>query len=185
MRGFLPVVAVALLGPAVMMVIGCGRAEPRLTQERVLAEAVSSYPDTGAFFVVADTLRPFTPRGYYTTRVAADSVSRSGGYRAYGPYPSTTRDPWRVVAITVRIRTDSGERDVHYDPRTVDAVFLTSSAFRKFMIPYYRHLYGDEVADSVALIIVPPPPRPPTPPCHAMSVPCTSTGIIPLPGGTH
>ena len=187
MRRFLLVVVSFAAGVIVTLLFRAGLSErPRLTQERVLAEAVSSYTDSGEFFVVADTVRPFTPFGYYTAREAADSAAtRSGGYRVFGPYRSAAHDPWRVLAVTLRVRTDSGERDVHYDPRTVDAVFLTMNAFRKFMLPYYRRLYGSEVSDSVAVIIIPPPPRPPTPPCHAMSVPCTSVGTIPLPGGSH
>jgi hypothetical protein len=154
----------------------------RLTQRRVLAEAVSSYSDTGQFFLVGANVRPFRVIGYYRTRAAADSAAARAGatYRAYGPYRGpTTRDPWEVLSITVRVRTDSGERELHYDPRTVDAVFLSMSAVRKFMLPYYRRLYGDEVARSIeAMILV---PRPPTPPCHMMSVPCNADSLLGLP----
>jgi hypothetical protein len=154
----------------------------RLTQDRVLAEAVSSYSDTGQFFLVGATTRPFAPLGYYTTRAAADSVSaRAGaGYSVSGPYRGpATRDPWEVLAITVRVRTEGGEQDLHYNPRTVDAVFLSMSAVRKFMLPYYKRLYGDEFADAVASVIV--VPRPPRPPCHMMSFPCTSLDSILVP----
>ena len=151
----------------------------RLTQQRVLQEAVSSYSDTGQFFVVAATARPFTVLGYFKTREAADSAaaSRTTGYTTSGPYPGlVTRDPWEVLSITVRVRTDSGERELHYDPRTVDAVFLSMSAVRKFMLPYYRRLYGDAYANALALAIT--VPRPPTPPCHRMSFPCTVDSLL-------
>jgi len=151
----------------------------RLTQRRVLDEAVSSYSDTGQFFIVAKNVRPFTVLGYYPTRESADSTAnRAGaGYRPFGPYRGpSTRDPWQVLSITVRVRTDSGERELHYDPRRVDAVFLSMSAVRKFMLPYYRRLYGSQYADAVAAIIV--VPLPPTPPCHMMSFPCTADSLL-------
>jgi hypothetical protein len=154
----------------------------RLTQDRVLAEAVSSYSDTGEFFLVGATVRPFTVIGYFRTRGAADSAATRAGsqYRAYGPYQGQrTRDPWEVLSITVRVRTDSGERELHYDPRTVDAVFLSMSAVRKFLVPYYRRVYGPGVAASVEPMIL--APTPPTPPCHTMSVPCTADSLLPFP----
>ncbi len=154
----------------------------RLTQRRVLEEAVSSYSDTGQFFLVAKNVRPFTVIDYYPTREAADTAAARAGetYRSYGPYRGpTTRDPWRVLSITVRVQTDSGERELHYDPRRVDAVFLSMSAVRKFMLPYYRRLYGNEFAEAVAAVIL--VPTPPTPPCHRMSFPCISDSLLVMP----
>jgi len=84
-----------------------------------------------------------------------------------------------VLAITVRVRTDSGERELHYDPRTVDAVFLSMSAVRKFLVPYYSRVYGPEVAATVEPMIL--VPIPPTPPCHRMSVPCTFDSLLSFP----
>jgi hypothetical protein len=75
----------------------------------------------------------------------------------------------------VRVRTSSGERELHYDPSTVDAVFLSMSAVRKFMLPYYKKLYGDEFANAVAAAIVVPIPK--TPPCHRMSFPCFADSL--------
>jgi hypothetical protein len=151
----------------------------RVTPSRVLAEAVSSYSDTGQFFVVAASARPFTVLGYYRTRPAADSaVARAGAtYRIHGPYRGpATRDPWEVLSITVRVRTESGERELHYDPGTVDAVFLSMSAVRKFMLPYYRRVYGSEYAEAVAAVIA--VPRPPSPPCHRLSFPCIADSTL-------
>jgi hypothetical protein len=150
----------------------------RLTQRRVLEEAVSSYSDTGQFFVVAATTRPFTVLDYFRTRAAADSAAASkAGYSVFGPYRGpAARDPWLVLSITVRVRTDSGERELHYDPRTVDAIFLTMSAVRKFMLPYYRGLYGNEYVEALSAAIG--VPTPPTPPCHRMSFPCTSDSLL-------
>ena len=150
----------------------------KLTQRRVLEEAVSSYSDTGQFFVVAASTRPFTVLDYFRTRAAADSAAAArAGYAVYGPYRGpATRDPWQVLSITVRVRTDSGERELHYDPRTVDAIFLTMSAVRKFMLPYYRGLYGNEYAEALSATIG--VPTPPTPPCHRMSFPCTSDSLL-------
>jgi hypothetical protein len=156
--------------------VGCA---PRLTQARVLAEAVSSYPDTGQVFVVANTVRPYQPLGFYRTRPSADSAAARAGalYRAFGPYPGlATRDPWEVLSITVRVRTTEGERELNYDPRTVDAVFLSTNAVRKFLLQYYRKLYGDEFANAVAAAIVVPTPK--TPPCHRMSFPCFADSLI-------
>jgi hypothetical protein len=150
----------------------------RLTRGRVLAEAVSSYSDTGQFFVVLASARPFTVLGYYRTRAAGDSAAGRAGatYHADGPHRGPTTRLWEILSITVRVRTDSGERELHYDPRTVDAVFLSMSAVRKFMLPYYRRLYGSEYAEAVAAVIA--VPRPPTPPCHRLSFPCIADSTL-------
>src|SRR5882762_10608044 len=179
MRRMLLVLMAAVSLPAAL---SAQRGE-RLTQRRVLAEAVSSYSDTGQFFLVGANVRPFTVVGYYRTRAAADSAAARAGatYRAYGPYRGLAkRDPWEVLSITVRVRTDSGERELHYDPRTVDAVFLTMGAVRKFLVPYYNRVYGPEVAAVVEPMIL--VPRPPTPPCHRMSIPCTFDSLLAFPG---
>jgi len=176
----------ALLAAVSLPAVLSAQRGERLTQRRVLAEAVSSYRDTGQFFLVGATVRPFTVVGYYPTHEAADSAAARAGvtYRAYGPYRGPARrDPWEVLSITVRVRTDSGERELHYDPRRVDVVFFSMSAVRKFMLPYYRRLYGDEVAQSIeAMILV---PTPPTPPCHMMSVPCNADSLLGLPVRAH
>jgi hypothetical protein len=177
MRPMLLAVIAAVSLPAAVPAQG-----PRLTHSRVLAEAVSSYSDTGQFFLVATNVQPYRILGYYRTREAADSAATRAGhaYQSYGPYRGQLkRDPWEVLSITVRVRTDSGERELRYDPRTVDAVFLSMSAVRKFMLPYYRRLYGRAVAESVQTRIL--APQLPTPPCHMMSVPCTSDSLLPLP----
>ncbi len=186
MRPMLVAAIAAVVGAAAALIIRAALSErPHLTRERVLAEAASSYNDTGTFFVVGDTARPYTVIGYYPTLGAADSAAARAGarYRASGPYRGLDkRDPWQVLAITVRVRTDSGERELHYDPQTVDAVFLSMSAVRKFMLPYYHRLYGPSYADAVeAAMLVPTPPKPPTPPCHMMSVPCTFDGRLAFP----
>jgi len=184
MRRFLVAAIAAAAGALAALLIRGAFSDrgPRLTQERVLAEAVSSYSDTGQFFLVAASVRPFTPLDYYPTRAAADSAAAHAGasYRVFGPYRGpATRDPWQVLSIAVRVRTDSGERDLRYDPRRVDAVFLSVSAVRKFMLPYYRRLYGSDFAEAVeTAILVPSPPKPPTPPCHTMSFPCTFDNLL-------
>jgi len=184
MRPMQPALIAALLAVALPAILPAQRAA--LTQRRVLEEAVSSYSDTGHFFVVASTVSPFTPLDYYRTREAADTAAGRAGttYHVYGPYRGPrTRDPWRVLSITVRVQTDSGERELHYDPRTVDAVFLSMSAVRKFLVPYYRRLYGPEIATMVEPMVL--VPRPPTPPCHRMSVPCTIDSLLVFPTRAH
>jgi hypothetical protein len=166
----------AVVAAASLAALGCPH---RLTQSRVIEQAVSSYGDTGQVYVVVSNVRPYAPLGYYTTRAAADSAAAAAGaaYGAYGPFRGlATRDPWEVLSITVRVRTADGERDLHYDPRTVDAVFLSMSAVQKFLLPYYKNLYGDEFANAVAVAIV--VPRPPTPPCHKLSFPCTVDSLL-------
>ncbi len=182
MRPMLVAAIAAVAGAAAALIVRAALSErPHLTRERALAEAASSYNDTGTFFIVGDTARPYTVIGYYPTLGAADSAAARAGarYRASGPYPGLDkRDPWQVLAITVRVRTDSGERELHYDPRTVDAVFLSMGAVRKFMLPYYKRVYGDAVADEVQAIIVGVPL--PRPPCHAFSMPCMSDSLLGL-----
>src|SRR5262249_55248357 len=122
------------------------------------------------------------PLDYYRTRAAADSAAARAGttYAVYGPYRGpSTRDPWEVLSITVRVRTDSGERELRYDPRKVDAVFLSTSAIRKFMLPYYRQVYGPLVADALPGLFL--RLAPPVPICHAMSVPCVSDSLLSMP----
>jgi hypothetical protein len=58
----------------------------------------------------------------------------------------------------------------------VDAVFLSMSAVRKFMLPYYKEQYGQDFADAVAAVIV--VPRQPTPPCHKLSFPCFADSLL-------
>jgi len=171
----------AVVAAASLVPVGCS---PRLTQSRVIEQAVSSYSDTGQVYVVVSDVRPYAPLGYYTTRAAADSSAAAAAatrvgetYSAHGPFRGlATRDPWEVLSITVRVRTADGERELHYDPRTVDAVFLSTSAVRKFLLPYYKKLYGDDFADAVAAAIT--VPRPPTPPCHKLSFPCTLDSLL-------
>jgi hypothetical protein len=184
MRPILIAAIAAVVGAAAALIVRAALSDrgPHLTRERVLAEAASSYNDTGIFFLVGDTARPYTVIGYYPTLGTADSAAAhaGAGYRASGPYRGLDhRDPWQVLAITVRVRTDSGERELHYDPQTVDAVFLSMSAVRKFLVPYYNRVYGPEVAAVVEPMIL--VPRPPTPPCHRMSIPCTFDSVLPFP----
>jgi hypothetical protein len=179
-----PVLVAAVLAVTLPAILPAQRAA--LTQRRVLEEAVSSYSDTGQFFIVASTVSPFTPLDYYRTREAADTAAGHAGarYQVFGPYRGLSRrDPWQVLSITVRVLTDSGERELHYDPRTVDAVFLSMSAVRKFLVPYYRRLYGPDVASTVEPLVL--APSPPTPPCHRMSVPCTIDSLLVFPTRAH
>lgn len=179
MRPMLLAVIVAVSLPIVLQ----AQARPMSRRQRLaLREAATSYSQSGEFFLVAANVQPYTVIGAYATRGAADSAATRAGatYRTFGPYHGPkTADPWEVLSITVRVRTDSGERELHYNPRTVDAVFLSMSAVRKFLVPYYRRLYGPAVANSVPALIL--SPTPPTPPCHMMSVPCTADTLLPLP----
>src|SRR5258706_7962074 len=144
MRPMLIAAIAAIAGAAAALIIRAALSErPHLTRERVLAEAASSYNETGMFFIVGDTARPYTVVGYYPTLASADSAAARAGahYRASGPYQGLDkRDPWQVVAITVRGRTDSGGRELDYDPQTADAVFLMIVAGRKWMCAYYQCL---------------------------------------------
>jgi hypothetical protein len=173
----------ALMAAASLPIVLQAQARPMARRQRIaLREAASSYIQPGEFYLVAANVRPYTVIGAYPSRAAADSAATRAGatYRTFGPYHGPrTADPWEVLSITVRVRTDSGERELHYNPRTVDAVFLSMSAVRKFLVPYYRELYGPAVGNSVPALIL--SPRPPTPPCHMMSVPCTVDSLLPLP----
>ncbi len=157
-----------------------------LRQRRALREAVSSYREAGEFYLVAASVSPFTVIAAHPTRGAADEAARAAGavYHVYGPYQGpTTPDPWEVLSITVRVRSRGEERTLEYNPRTVDAVFFSMSAVRKFLIPYYTRLYGAAVADSLpALILSVPVPRPP---CHALSMPCMGDSSLWVPTVRH
>lgn len=169
----------ALIAAAVLPAISPAQALP-LRQRRALREAASSYRQPGEFFLVAANVRPYTVIGAYPTREGADSAARTAGavYRSFGPYHGpATADPWEVLSITVRVRTGGGERTLEYNPRTVDAVFLSTSAVRKFLIPYYTSVYGHAVADSFATLVL----RVPVPICHAFSIPCTSDSLLWMP----
>jgi len=159
------------------------QARPMPRRQRIaLREAVSSYSHPGEFFLVAANVRPYTVIGAYPTRGAADSAAAGAGavYRTFGPYQGPrAADPWEVLSITVRVRSGGEERTLEYNPRTVDAVFLSMSAVRKFLVPYYRGLYGRAVADSLPRLIL--VPTPPTPPCHAFSFPCMADSLLWMP----
>ncbi len=149
-------------------------------QRLALREAASSYNQPGQFYLVAATRSPYTVIDAYASRDSADSAASRAGdlYHVYGPYTGpATADPWQVLSITVRVRTDSGERTLEYDPRKVDAVFLSTSAVRKFLIPYYTRVYGPVVADSFATMVL----RVPVPICHAFSIPCTNDSLLWMP----
>lgn len=176
MRRMLLAVAVVAAGVSLPTILSAQQG--KLNQRRVLEEAVSSYSDTGQFFIVGATATPYTVLDYFVTRAAADSAAAArAGYAVYGPYKGQARrDPWQVLSITVRVSTDSGERELHFDPRTVDAVFLTMAGVRKFMFPYYKKLYGDAYVEALNTAILAPPLA--TPICHRMSFPCRADSLL-------
>ena len=145
------------------------------TKERVLAEAATTYRYPRAFFLVNQTAYPYRVTDAFATRDSATRVAAVSGGRleVSGPYQGPrAASPWDILSVTVRFRTADGrEHTVQYDPTSVDAVFLTTQAVDKFMVPYYTKLYGPEFADSIGREMtgkVPPPP----PPCHRYSFPC-------------
>jgi hypothetical protein len=172
----------ALLSALLMLQTGAwslATAQDTLTADhtrksRVLAEAVSSYRHAGEFYLVGARVSPFTVVGAFASPDSARRAARLAGrlYEVSGPYRgSGTRTPWEVLSVTVRIRDAAGrEQTLQYDPRTVDAVFLTMQAVDKFMMPYYTNLYGRPYADSVRRAVV--EETPPKPPCHRYSFPC-------------
>jgi hypothetical protein len=174
-------VSLPIMSPAQDRSPAQGRRLP-LRQRRALREAASSYTQAGEFYLVAANVRPYTVIAAYPTRGAADTAASRAGpvYRSFGPYQGPrTAPPWEVLSITVRVRTGGEERTLEYNPRTVDAVFLSMSAVRKFMVPYYQRVYGAAVADSLpAQILSVTPPRPP---CHAYSVPCMVDSLLWMP----
>ena len=156
-----------------------------LLKRRVIAEAVSTYRDSGTFFLVGARSYPFTVVGAYASREEADRVARAAGrmFEVSGPHTARPRPtPWQVLSVTVRIRgADGREQTLEYDPRTVDAVFLTMPAVEKFMAPYYTRLYGRGYVDTLIAELEQPPPKPP---CHRYSIPCWPPGRpIMLPHG--
>ena len=145
------------------------------TKERVLAEAVTTYRYPREFFLVQETTYPFRVTDAFATRDSAARVAAvsAGRLEASGPYQGPrTASPWDILSVTVRYRTADGrEQTVQYDPRGVDAVFLTPQAVDKFLVPYYRGLYGEAFADSIrGAVVGKVPPPPPT--CHRYSFPC-------------
>jgi hypothetical protein len=152
------------------------------TKDRVLAEAATTYRYPRPFFLVSHSAYPYGVVAAYATRDSAARFAADSGARleVSGPYQGPDSAPrWNVLSITVRLRTADGrEQTVQYDPTSVDAVFLTTQAIDKFMVPYYTKLYGPEFADSLRNAMigkVPPPP----PPCHRYSFPCKE--VIPQP----
>lgn len=179
MRPMFLAVLAALTVPMVLTAQKPGRT---VRQRRALLEAASSYSQPGDFYLVGANITPYTVVGAYPVREAAESAaaSRGGTYQVYGPYHGpATADRWQVLSVSIRVRTDRGDTTVEYNPRNVDAVFLTMSAVRKFMLPYYRSVYGPQVADSLARIIITVPV--PRPPCHALSMPCMGDSLLWMP----
>jgi hypothetical protein len=178
MRPMLLAIVTAISLP---MVLPAQKAAMPRRQRRALLEAATSYSQPGDFYLVAASVTPYTVVGALPARESADSAARTRGapYRVYGPYHGPARpDRWQVLSVSIRVRTEHGDTTVEY-PRTVDAVFLTMSAVRKFLIPYYRATYGPQVADSLAQAIVTVPI--PRPPCHALSMPCMGDSLLWMP----
>jgi hypothetical protein len=151
------------------------------TKDRVLKEAASTYRYARAFFLVNQTAYPYRVTDAFATRDSATRVAAASGgqLEVSGPYEvPRAASPWDILSVTVRFRTADGrEQTVQYDPKSVDAVFLTRQAVDKFMIPYYTKLYGPAFADSLGREMmgkVPPPP----PPCHRYSFPCIDAGGV-------
>lgn len=72
----------------------------------------------------------------------------------FGPFLHET-DTSAVEAVSLTVRNpDGSERTIELDEST-DAIFFTSSAVEKFMVPYYVRLYGpgagDILTESVTL----------------------------------
>ena len=145
------------------------------TKERVLAEAATTYRYPRAFFLVNETAYPYRVTDAFATRDSATRVAAvsAGRLEVSGPYEGPrAASPWDILTVTVHFRTADGrEQTVQYDPKSVDAVFLTSQAVDKFLVPYYTERYGREFADSIRGAIVGKVPPPP-PPCHRYSFPC-------------
>jgi hypothetical protein len=141
------------------------------TKQRVLAEATTTYRHPGTFYLVGARAYPYTVTGAFMTRDSADRVA-APAEEVSGPYQGPQARPaWDVLSVTVRVRTADGrEQTLQYDPRGVDAVFLTIQAVDKFMVPYYTTLYGRGFADSVRAAVI--GGAPPKPPCHRYSFPC-------------
>lgn len=178
-------ICLALLIAVSLPTLSPAQALPR-RQRRALLEAASSYRQPGAFYLIGATVPPYTVIDAYSTRGAADSAATRAGpvYHVYGPYTGpTTPDPWEVLSITVRVRTAGGERTLEYNPRTVDAVFLSTSAVQKFLIPYYKSIYGPRVADSLLNAVR--RLAAPAVICHAWSIPCTADTLLWLPATAH
>jgi len=174
-----PMLLAVIAAVSLPVVLSAQKPLPR-RQRIALREAASSYNQPGEFYLVAANVRPYTVIAAYPTREAADSAARTAGavYRSFGPYHGpATADPWEVLSITVRVRTAGGERTLEYNPRTVDAVFLSTSAMRKFLIPYYTSVYGHAVADSFATLVL----RVQVPICHTFSIPCTNDSLLWMP----
>ena len=175
MRPMLLAVVAAAVGAATAVAIRAFLERPRLTRERVLAEAATTYRYARPFFLVSERSYPFGVHAAFATRDSADQAvaASGGGYEVSGPYTGpTAAPPWEVLAVTVRVRTADGQdQTLQYDPKSVDAVFLTMQAVDKFLISYYKRRYGQRFADSVRSVVLVPPP-PPRPPCHMYSFPC-------------
>ena len=164
---------VALLAAVTLPAAKCRDQGRPPTKERVLAEAVTTYRHPGQFFLVSHSAYPYRVIAAYATRDSAARFAADSGARleVSGPYTGpSSPPPWEVLSVTVRVRTADGETTLEYDPRSVDAVFLTMQSVDKFMVPYYADRYGRAFADSIRQVVI--EKRPPIPPCHAFSMPC-------------
>ena len=122
------------------------------TMLRVLAETADEFRTGVPVFLVAAYQFPHRVLGGFPTRAAADSAraAAGAGHGVFGPYvtpaePAPDSTP-KVISVRLEIETMGTRRIVNVNPDTVDALFLSLSAYDKFVIPYYTRVYGAEFA---------------------------------------
>jgi hypothetical protein len=153
--------------------------EPTPVMLRRMAEAVEGHRTGARAWVVIGTAPPHSVVGVRASRDDAEALRRTAAFPAavFGPFLAP-RDPERaggllischragdsaddrtVCARAVRLndargialvlRTRSGEVRSFPVPEGVDAMFLSASGVRKFVLPYYTRVEGLEGAQRI------------------------------------
>jgi hypothetical protein len=153
--------------------------EPTPVMLRRMAEAVEGHRTGARVWVVIGTAPPHSVVGVRASRDDAEALRRTAAFPAavFGPFLAP-RDPERaggvlischragdsaddrtVCARAVRLtdargialvlRTRAGEVRSFPVPEDVDAMFLSASAVRKFVLPYYTRVEGLEGARRI------------------------------------
>jgi hypothetical protein len=154
-------------------------AEPTPVMLRRMAEAVEGHRTGAPVWVVIGTAPPHSVVGVRARREDADALRLTAAFPAavFGPFLAP-RDPDRVGGLLISchraadsaddrtvcaravrldsarsialvLRTRAGEVRSFPVPEGVDAMFLSASSVRKFVLPYYTRVEGLEGAQRI------------------------------------
>lgn len=122
---------------------------------RALAEAADGHRTDSDIWIVGDTTNQdhLDALEVYTSESEAQTAAEVLGspWAVYGPYQTAFRQSANptcniVRVVIVRRDADGNEISTTVTPEQVEAIFLTSTAIDRFLIPFYTRIRGVEYA---------------------------------------